>query len=456
MTEVIFTFDTEDYTNPGSDEAVLRLAEILREEKVRASFNIVAALAEALVARGRQDIVEALRCHEINYHTYRHSWHPVPVEFSDTADWDGPYRRLIEQEAPGIEIVKKVFQRDRLYASVPPGNCVTAQGLFAYAEMGLPVCVSSFPMRNTGGRSIYYCDGVYIENNAFWDSLLLSEGLAGVLGRIQEWRTWHRLVICLHPNLILYETFWDKLNLDGYNQVEWGQWRLPQRRSEQVINQFFADYRQAVRVLKDDPHFEFVAFQQVVESRPVRKNLSRTDLNALLDAANQKFFFVRRSGSKPAGVNGSGSGGYGYSLAEMFWACVYFLNGGTGEYPLGTVAGPSAEPEGIRKPVLLQAVDLRAAAAWLAAAQPDGMKAIPHQVQAGPHLIGPRDFMEAARIILSGAEQVEITPCSQIPEIGGFYHLDEAHLAGTWLYSPDFKDEWVSKRLKWQAWTIYM
>ena len=31
----------------------------------------------------------------------------------------------------------------------------------------------------------------------------------------------------------------------------------------------------------------------------------------------------------------------------------------------------------------------------------------------------------------------------------------EAQLAGTWLYSPDFKDEWVSRRLKWQAWTIY-
>ena len=42
------------------------------------------------------------------------------------------------------------------------------------------------------------------------------------------------------------------------------------------------------------------------------------------------------------------------------------------------------------------------------------------------------------------------------PEYAGFYHLDEARLAGTWMYSPDFKDEWVSRRLKWQAWTIHL
>src|SRR5512142_2723183 len=133
MTQVLFSFDTEDYTNPGSDEAILRLAETLRAEGIRASFNLVGALAEALVARDRQDILDALRYHEINYHTYRHSWHPVPAEYSDGPDWDGPYRRLVSEEAPGIESVKRIFGRQRMFTSVPPGNCVTAQGLYAYA-----------------------------------------------------------------------------------------------------------------------------------------------------------------------------------------------------------------------------------------------------------------------------------------------------------------------------------
>jgi hypothetical protein len=438
LTEVIFTFDTEDYTNPGSDDAILRLAEILKEEGIRASFNMVGALAEALVVRGRQDILDALEYHEINYHTYRHSWHPVPVEYSDTPDWDGPYQRLVTEESPGIELVKKVFQRERLYVAVPPGNCVTAQGLYAYPELGLPMCVSSFPMRETGGRSIYFCNSIYVENNSFWDSLLLQEGLEGVLTKIDKWRTWDRLVICMHPNLILYKTFWDKLNLDGTNQVEWGGWRLPERRSTEVIEQFFADFRRAIRLLKRDPQFSFVTFQKVFESQPERKPVSRADLDSLLEMVGQKFFFASLDQDS-------------YSLAEIFGASVYFLNGGSGDYAPEQNIGPTAEPVGISDPTLLEAADLRRAAGRLA-----GEKSIPSQIQVGSSLVGPRDFLEAARHVLRGVEQVEVIPRPQSAEISGFYHLDEANLAGTWLYSPQFQDEWVSRRLRWQAWTIHM
>jgi peptidoglycan/xylan/chitin deacetylase (PgdA/CDA1 family) len=438
LTEVIFSFDTEDYTNPGSDDAILRLAEVLRAEGIRASFNMVAALAEALVERGRQDILAELRFHEINYHTYRHSWHPVPVEYSDGPDWDAPYDRLVSEEAPGIEVVKRIFQREHLFAAVPPGNCLTAQGLYAYAAMGLPVCVSSFLMRETGGKSIGYCNGIYVENNEFWDSLLLKEGLDGALKRIDTWRTWNRLVICMHPNLILYKTFWDKLNLDGANQVAWGQWRLAERRSPEVIEQFFQDFRQAVRALKGDPDFRFITFQEVVASQPRRKNLSKEALIELLEAVRQKFFYASHAGNS-------------YSLAEMFGACAYFLNGGSGIYQLEPLRGPVDEPAGIIETAQISTADLRQAASRLA-----GELSVPSQVEAGNVRIGPRDFLEAARQVLHGDDPVVLRPQPQMPDITSFYHMDEAQLAGTWLYSPDFKDEWVSRRLKWQAWTIHL
>lgn len=438
MTEVIFSFDTEDYTNPGSDESILRLAEVLHSEGIRASFNMVGSLAEALVFRGRRDVIDALRHHEINYHSYRHSWHPTPVEYSDRADWESPYKRLVEEEAPGIEVVKRVFQRERLYAAIPPGNCVTAQALYAYPEMDLPLCVSSFPFRNTGGRTIYYCGGVFVENNSFWDSLILTEGIEGIRSRIAEWRKWERLVICMHPNLVYYPVFWDKLNLDGANLVEWGQWRLAERRDPQVIEQFFTDFREAVRMLKRDPHFTFSTFQPIVDNLPVRKNLSKTDLPGLLETVRGKFFF--------AGNNGGST-----SLAEMLGACAYFLSGEEDLCPPVKMRGPTSEPQGIKESLWVDAGLLRQAAARLVKSE-----TVPAQVQVGDHLIGPRDFMEAARQVLRGEPQAMVHPQSQSPEIAGFYHLDQAHLAGTWLYSPEFKDEWVTRHLKWQAWTIHL
>ena len=438
MTEVIFSFDTEDYTNPGSDEAILRLAGALQAEGIRASFNFVAVLAEALVDRGRQDILEALRFHEINYHSYRHSWHPVPAEYSDCPDWDSPYRRLVTEETPGIEVVKKVFQRERLFAAVPPGNCITAQGLYAYAELGLPICVSSFPLRETGGRSIYYCNGVYVENNEFWDSLLLKEGLDGIYKRIDQWRTWERLVICMHPNLIFYKTFWDKLNLDGANLVEWGHWRLAECRSPEVIEQFFVNFREAVQALKQDPRFRFITFQDVFESQPRRKNLSLHALNVLLKTTSQKFFYASHEENC-------------YSLAEIFAACVYFLTGGQGAYELEPLSGPRNEPVGVSEITRINTSDLRQAANRLGRET-----TVPSQIQVGKVRIGPRDFMEAASQALQGVDQVVLHPKPQMPDLSGFHHLNESHLAGTWLYSPEFMDEWVSRRLKWQSWTIHL
>lgn len=437
MTEVIFSFDTEDYTNPGSDDAILRLAEVLRDEGIRASFNMVAALAEALVARGRQDIIDALAFHEINYHTYRHSWHPVPAEYSDVPDWDGPYHRLVAEEAPGIELVKRIFGRERLYAAIPPGNCVTAQALHAYRALGLPLCVSGFPLRETGGRSIFYCGGIYVENNAFWDSLLLQEGLEGVLNRIEQWRGWDRLVICMHPNIIFYPVFWDKLNLEGRNQVEWGQWRLAEPRSPAVIEQFFADFRAAVRLLKRDRQFHFSTFQQVVESWPARPDITWEALRGLLDAASRRFTFASAGGSS-------------YSPAEMLAASLHFLSGEPGQYGLKPLIGPTSEPAGVSETCQIRAADLQQAARSLA-----GMDTVPSQIQVGSHRIGPRDFLEAARYALSGAQQIELHPGPQMPDLSDYDHLGDARLDGTWLYAPDFKDEWVSRRLQWQAWTIH-
>lgn len=438
MTEVIFSFDTEDYTNPAADETILRLAETLRAENIRASFNIVAALAEALVERGRQDILDALRYHEINYHSFRHSWHPVPVEYSDTSDWDGPYQNLVSEEGPGIDIVKRVFQRDRLFVAVPPGNCVTAQALFAYPKMGLPMCVSSFPLRGTPGQTIYYCGSLYVENNAFWDSLLLREGLAGLLEKVAEWRTWERLVICMHPNITYYKTFWDGENLNGGNHVTWGQWRLAERRPPEVIEQFYADFTEAVRTLKRDPHFTFTTFEHVLGSTPPRKPLAPSKLVSLLESIRERFFF-------------SGGPGESYSLADIFGACVHFLSGSQLDYVPRDITGPEDEPCGVSGPVRVETQDLHAAACQMMDAA-----CIPHRISVGSQSIGPRDFMEASRQIFTGRPHAQIIPQNQAPEINGFYHLDEARLAGTWLYTADFKDEWVSKRLKWQAWTIHL
>ena len=66
MTDIIFSFDTEDYVNPHAAEGILNAARLLREEGVCGCFNVVGLLAEALVEWGRQDIIDE-RAEKIGY-----------------------------------------------------------------------------------------------------------------------------------------------------------------------------------------------------------------------------------------------------------------------------------------------------------------------------------------------------------------------------------------------------
>src|SRR4051794_33881553 len=70
---VILWFDTEDYILPASDNATLRVAQFLTRELIRAVFKIVGERARSFERRGRTDVIEALKKHEIGYHSHWHS-----------------------------------------------------------------------------------------------------------------------------------------------------------------------------------------------------------------------------------------------------------------------------------------------------------------------------------------------------------------------------------------------
>ena len=74
-------FDTEDYIDPASDDAALRLARELDAMGVKATFKIVGEKARVLEERGRRDVIAALSKHDIGYHTDNHSIPPTPAVY---------------------------------------------------------------------------------------------------------------------------------------------------------------------------------------------------------------------------------------------------------------------------------------------------------------------------------------------------------------------------------------
>src|SRR5215475_1102870 len=79
--DVILWFDTEDYLLPADDDACLRLAKMLSERHIRATFKVVGEKARVLEKRGRRDVIAALKQHDIGFHANYHSVHPTPSEY---------------------------------------------------------------------------------------------------------------------------------------------------------------------------------------------------------------------------------------------------------------------------------------------------------------------------------------------------------------------------------------
>src|SRR5436309_5761844 len=83
---VVLWFDTEDYILPASDDAALHVAQFLTREGVRATFKVVGEKARTLERRGRTDVIEALKKHEIGYHSNFHSVQPSPSMYLGNLD----------------------------------------------------------------------------------------------------------------------------------------------------------------------------------------------------------------------------------------------------------------------------------------------------------------------------------------------------------------------------------
>lgn len=436
MVQVLLSFDTEDYTAPYADDAILRLVDILDEEGITGCFNMVGELCRALAGRNRRDVIEALKRHEINYHSLNHTWHPTIAEYCDTDDWHAAYERFMKTESQGVAIVKETFGVDTLWASVPPGNCMSAQSIHGYAELGIPICSGSL-FKGTAGKGIWYCNALNLENNGYIDDLLLTEGLDGVKHRLDVWKQWDRLILCCHPNIIHYEQFWDAVNMKGANLVPWGQWLLPARRPKETSERFYADFRAMLRLFKQDADFVFVTNRDIWrEQRAVTRSISKPQLIQLLEAVNGRFFYQIWEGNS-------------FSLAEIFGATIHYLSGAQQVYTTESMLGPLEAPVGVGEPVLLQAADVVAVAGALA-----GSRVVPSSISAGGFGIGPGDLLKAARQVFSGSDQVRIAPSPQLPDMQSFYKMNDFKLANTWMYPASFADNWVTKRLKLQSWTI--
>jgi hypothetical protein len=263
--DVLMWFDTEDYLLPASDDAALRLAEFLTAENVRATFKVVGEKARTLEARGRTDVIAALRKHEIGYHSNWHSVHPTPAQYLSALGWDEGVEEFLRREGPGARDVERIFgQRPSCYGQ--PGSSWGPQSFGALRQLGIPVYLDAGSHVGLDRKPHWFGGALTL----FQLADTLRTGLSGPhdLEEAQKRFTAAReriqkqgggvAHVFYHPCEWVHREFWDGVNFrDGANPPR-EEWRQPPQKTPEQTKAAFETFEAYVRWMKAQPGVRFL------------------------------------------------------------------------------------------------------------------------------------------------------------------------------------------------------
>ncbi len=141
---VLFWFDVEDCTVPQSDDANKRLARILEQHGARGTFKVVGQKARLFEQRLRYDVTDALRAHDIGYHSNLHGWRPQIAEYLADLDPVAGAAEFARREGPGLDDVRRVFAGQPITTYGQPGPNWAPQVFGPLRDWGIPTYVSGF------------------------------------------------------------------------------------------------------------------------------------------------------------------------------------------------------------------------------------------------------------------------------------------------------------------------
>ena len=435
QTEVLFTFDTEDFTNPRSADGVKALADLFTSEGITAHFMVVGFEARALVQWGRYDAIEAMKPHLKCTHTLMHSVHPNSTEVSETENINEALDVLRARETLAAGMILSATGADRLWGACVPGCSESAAMYYAWAELGLPFYMGPLYANNTPGDDVWFCNLRHIPYSFSWEVFWRPDYKPDPAKFVDRVAACKRAIVYCHPNRVYGKDFWDILNYKGANNCEWGKWKLTEEHTEAESKAYLDFIRSCLRLFKRDPRFKITTAAELDKTRKPRQVIRRGDVPAIRASLARAFGPVRTPAS--------------WSLADCFVAAVRFLRGDEEHLP-GFVYGFARTPKGVTSPVTVKASDLVAAAKAM-----DVTGFLPTEIRVGAATLGPADFLFAALEALeTGKDEIAVTPREQRGGFGPYPAMAKMSLKGRWLHAPDFEDKYVSESIRNQIWTL--
>ncbi|HWB08134.1 MAG TPA: hypothetical protein VG826_02730 [Pirellulales bacterium] len=269
---VVLWFDTEDYLLPASDDAALRLAEFLSGEGIRATFKVVGEKARTLKRRKRYDVVEALKKHEIGYHSNWHSVQPSPAMYLSDLGWDDGVAEFERRERPGRDDVEKIFgQAPTCYGQ--PGSSWAPQSFGAMRRWQMPVYLDAGSHLGLDGKPHYYCGilTLYKLTHTLRTGLAGDNDLREAEDRFRSARDALRaegggiVSIFYHPCEFVHKEFWDGVNFRAGANPPPEKWKQPPQKTAAESATAWRTFEAYIRFIRGFDEVRFVTASEAAQ-----------------------------------------------------------------------------------------------------------------------------------------------------------------------------------------------
>ncbi|MBI3461797.1 MAG: hypothetical protein HY000_01885 [Planctomycetes bacterium] len=450
---VTLWFDTEDYLLPADDDATLRLAEFLTKEGVRATFKLVGEKARVLQQRKRYDVIEALKKHEIGYHTDFHSVQPTIALFLSPLGWDDGVAEFDRRERKGFDDLERIFgQKPSCYGQ--PGSSWGPQVFGALRQWGVPVYLDAGSHVELDGKPFWYGGvlNLYALRYTLRTGLAKSADLEAAKAPLRE--AYDALLgegggvisIYYHPCEFVHREFWDGVNFRSGANPPRAQWKIPPQKSAEETATAFANFEGYIRYLKSFPRVRFITALDAVELYRDRPRVQPD----LADKVTPAISFIETA---------DGSLAPSEILQVLNWQVIDRATGGETTPPpwKGTPFGPTSAPPALEEDLTVPMEQ------FVRTAQDvdDYMRRhrrVPNAVWLGSQPVSPERYLFALAEVLRQDRLPESVTFDADTDVRlateRYVSDDQPKLWGWVIFPPEFRAPEMMQLAKRQAWTL--
>ena len=301
---VLLWFDTEDLLLEASDDAALRNATFCTQVGVKANFKLVGEKVRILDERGRRDVIEALKKHEIGYHSEYHSVHPTPAQYTSTLGWDEGVAEFIRREGRGVEDIKRIFGTGPTWYG-QPGSSWCPQAFGAMRKWDIPVYLDIGSHVGLEGRPHYYC-GILTFYNLRHNLRVGLDRAEQVEEVTQRFRAARQDLLAdgggvahiyYHPCEFVHAKFWDAIFVDGDNPPREA-WKVPPAKTPEQSRVAYENFEFYIRWIKrtfDDVEFLTTTdAARLYRDRARNRTFSDSEIREIAGEIGEEITFQRR------------------------------------------------------------------------------------------------------------------------------------------------------------------